>query len=717
ADVVTTASHLDFEGDDFDVTQSPSGEANISLSSDVARDADVAAEAAARTAAVAAEAVLARNANNLTSGTVADARIASTIARDSEVTAAVAAEATLARNADNLTSGTVADARIPGTIARDSEVAAAVTAHEAALDPHPTYLTQAESDTLYDAVGAASVVDSNLNDHLNDAADAHDASAISILDAANDFAATDVEGALAELQSDAEADATALSDHIADTSAAHAASAIGFTPDGSISSTNVQAAIQEVRDEAGAATPAASAITIADAANDFTATNVEDALAELQSDAEADATALSDHLADTSDAHDASAISILDTANDFAATDVEGALAELQSDAEADATALADHLADTSDAHDASAISILDTANDFTATDVEGALAELQSFDEATELTLASLQTQSALQAALTEARRIADLGYFVCSGLALSPNATPTKLNMAVGVQFAGTTELNVTAQTAITPGAGASKDTITELSDATNPKWVVVELDGSNVVQYNEGTAAASPTFPTITANRTVLGFVYLPSTAVNTTGEVDILLDTNNGKAKLIDARIVRSVHVARLLFTDTAATSQALTSGVAASLLAATYTLPANSLNVGDTIIVEGSIRYINTSNASTLILRIVSTTGNLVQYTIPSMTSNAAARWISFRAEIVVKATGTSTGANVELSSMIITSAASATVPATQFDVAGGGTNTGLDTTANQVIDLTVQSSAAGATAALRAFAITKFPAQ
>lgn len=42
-------------------------------------------------------------------------------------------------------------------------------------------------------------------------------------------------------------DATA---HVADTSAAHVASAIGFTPNGSIAATDVQAAIQEVRDEA-----------------------------------------------------------------------------------------------------------------------------------------------------------------------------------------------------------------------------------------------------------------------------------------------------------------------------------------------------------------------------------------------------------------------------------------------------------------------------------
>jgi len=46
-------------------------------------------------------------------------------------------------------------------------------------------------------------------------------------------------------------------------------------------------------------------------------------------------TDIAGHIADASDAHGASAISILDTAGDFTATDVEGALAELQTDAEA----------------------------------------------------------------------------------------------------------------------------------------------------------------------------------------------------------------------------------------------------------------------------------------------------------------------------------------------------------------------------------------------
>lgn len=49
---------------------------------------------------VAAEAALARNADNLTSGTVADARIAASISRDSEVSAAVAAEAALRETGD-----------------------------------------------------------------------------------------------------------------------------------------------------------------------------------------------------------------------------------------------------------------------------------------------------------------------------------------------------------------------------------------------------------------------------------------------------------------------------------------------------------------------------------------------------------------------------------------------------------------------------------------
>lgn len=130
-----------------------------------------------------------------------------------------------------------------------------------------------------------------LADHLADAADAHDASAVSILDTAGDFTATDVEGALAELQADNEAHAAAadphpgylttaegaaafepagaVAAHTADTADAHDASAISFTPNGSIAATDVQAAIQEVRDEASGGSGDVATDAIWDAAGDL----------------------------------------------------------------------------------------------------------------------------------------------------------------------------------------------------------------------------------------------------------------------------------------------------------------------------------------------------------------------------------------------------------------------------------------------------------------
>jgi hypothetical protein len=74
----------------------------------------------------------------------------------------------------------------------------------------------------------------------------------------------------AETQAAAEATAaSALTAHTSDAVAAHAASAISFTPNGSIAATDVQAAIQEVRDEAsggsGAPTTADYLVGTADA--------------------------------------------------------------------------------------------------------------------------------------------------------------------------------------------------------------------------------------------------------------------------------------------------------------------------------------------------------------------------------------------------------------------------------------------------------------------
>jgi hypothetical protein len=199
-----------------------------------------------------------------------------------------------------------------------------------------------------------------LQAHLDDTADAHDASAISILDAANDFTATDVEGALAELQSDHETDAQNLSDHISDTSAAHAASAVSVDSTSlSGTGTDVQASLEELdnllddhsaRHEDGGA----DEITIQGLAG----TPLE----------------LTNHLNDSSAAHAASAISADSTTLVGTATDVQGVLEELDN-------GIADHLADTSAAHAASAISFTPEGS-IAATDVQAAIQEVR--DEAT---------------------------------------------------------------------------------------------------------------------------------------------------------------------------------------------------------------------------------------------------------------------------------------------------------------------------------------------
>jgi len=98
--------------------------------------------------------------------------------------------------------------------------------HEAAADPHPGYLTPAEGNAAY-----APISEPIAAAHITDTLDAHDASAISILDAALDFDATDVEGALAELQSDAEADAAALAAHLADIIDVHDHGSLGGLAD------------------------------------------------------------------------------------------------------------------------------------------------------------------------------------------------------------------------------------------------------------------------------------------------------------------------------------------------------------------------------------------------------------------------------------------------------------------------------------------------------
>lgn len=108
-----------------------------------------------------------RNATNLNAGTVADARIPTAITRDSEVfglvTAADGAGSTLDadlldgqdsafyRNATNINAGTLADARVAATIARDSEVFGLVTAADGAGSTLDADLLDGQNSTAFAA--------------------------------------------------------------------------------------------------------------------------------------------------------------------------------------------------------------------------------------------------------------------------------------------------------------------------------------------------------------------------------------------------------------------------------------------------------------------------------------------------------------------------------------------------------------------------------------
>lgn len=94
----------------------------------------------------------------------------------------------------------------------------------------------------------------DLTNHINDASDAHDASAISFSPAGS-ISSTDVQAAIAEVDSDVTA-------HVGDSSAAHAASAISFSATGNIASTDVQAAIAELDSEKAASSHTHSAADV-----------------------------------------------------------------------------------------------------------------------------------------------------------------------------------------------------------------------------------------------------------------------------------------------------------------------------------------------------------------------------------------------------------------------------------------------------------------------
>lgn len=163
-----------------------------------------------------------------------------------------------------------------------TEAADAVTAHEAAANPHPTYLTAAEGDAAYDALGAAAAAE----------------------------AASDPAGTAAAAISAHEGAANPHPTYLTAAEGDAAYSALGHNHSGTY-------------DPAGTAASAVSSHE-----SDTTSVHgiADTSALETTSGAQAKVDA---HTGDTSDAHDATAISITDTGTYYAGSEVEAALQEV----------------------------------------------------------------------------------------------------------------------------------------------------------------------------------------------------------------------------------------------------------------------------------------------------------------------------------------------------------------------------------------------------
>jgi hypothetical protein len=145
---------------DSEVTAAVAAEATLARNADNLTSGTVADARIASTIARDSEvtsAISTSEAGQVRDGDAAGGALAGTypnpsFAVDMATQAELDAEAALARNGDNITSGTVADARIASTIARDSEVTAAVSAAIVATITNGDTTHASSSDALFDAL-------------------------------------------------------------------------------------------------------------------------------------------------------------------------------------------------------------------------------------------------------------------------------------------------------------------------------------------------------------------------------------------------------------------------------------------------------------------------------------------------------------------------------------------------------------------------------------
>lgn len=220
--------------------------------------------------------------------------------------------------------GQVPTANLPS----NADASAAVTAHEAAANPHAGYLTAAEADLAYDALGAADTAQTAavasaaelVTNHVADTTDAHAIAGVTGLQAA-----LDAKAATADLDA-----------HLNDLVAAHAATAVSVTPAGNIAATDVQTALEELdteksgtgHDHSGTYEPAGTVAThaaVTTSVHGITDTSALETTTGSQAKVDT-------HVNDAIAAHAATAIAFT-PAGSIAATTVQAAIEEVAAEA------------------------------------------------------------------------------------------------------------------------------------------------------------------------------------------------------------------------------------------------------------------------------------------------------------------------------------------------------------------------------------------------
>ena len=232
----------------------------------------------------------------------------------------------------------------------------------------------------------------------------------------------------------------------------------------------------------------ASEIAYDNSTSGLTAANVQTAVDEVEGRLDTaetsignNATAVSDHLADTTDAHDASAISNVATAT-LLATDVQGALNELDGEIVTNttnigtnATSISDHLADAVDAHDASAISFNNVTSGLTAIEAQAALDEIDGNLDSHEAATASVHGVSGFVLGSTDTQDISNKTFV---------GPVSNEIQSATG---AGSVSLTV-SKPVIELGGTITK--VFGLSFSGNYECKVINRTGSTVTIGNEDT-----------------------------------------------------------------------------------------------------------------------------------------------------------------------------------------------------------------------------------